>query len=291
MVKKQKTNEEFDADTETVIQMTNKNKLKIDEEKRKQRNKEAERRKRKHKKIKKILKAILFIGVVGGIIAFALTSPIFNIKNIRVVNNSNVPTSTIISLSGLKTGENLFAFIDLNVEKNIKENNYIEDVKIHRKLPDTIELEVKEREPQYSAQILESYAYISQQGYILEISKESKDLLILKGLKTPEEDLKEGNRLNLDDLERLEDVIKIMSIAKKYEINEKVTSIDISSQNDYIIYLEEEKKTIHIGDNTNMSDKMLNAVTIMEMEKEHEGDVFVNGELNNGFQPYFREKV
>ena len=30
---------------------------------------------------------------------------------------------------------------------------------------------------------------------------------------------------------------------------------------------------------------------IIEKEKGKEGDIFVNGDLNNKFQPYFREKV
>ena len=82
-----------------------------------------------------------------------------------------------------------------------------------------------------------------------------------------------------------------MNSAEKHKISEKITTIDISNKNDYIIYLEEEKKTIHLGNDTNISDKMLNAVTIMEKEKEKSGDIFVNGDLNNKFQPYFREQV
>ena len=36
---------------------------------------------------------------------------------------------------------------------------------------------------------------------------------------------------------------------------------------------------------------MLYAISIMEKEKGIEGDIYVNGDLNNKFQPYFREKV
>ena len=221
MAKRAKANEEFDIETETVIQMTNKNKLKKDEERRKIRDREVKKKKSKHKKVKLLIKIVLFIGIFGGVLAFALTSPIFNIKDIRVINNVNVPTSTIISLSGLKTGDNLFAFLDINVENKIKENAYIEKVKIHKKIPDTIELEVQERNPEYCVQVLESYAYIDQQGYILEVSKENRGLTVLKGAKTSEEELTEGNRLIIDDLDRLEDVIKITTLAKKYELGEK----------------------------------------------------------------------
>ena len=32
-------------------------------------------------------------------------------------------------------------------------------------------------------------------------------------------------------------------------------------------------------------------MAIIEAEKGKQGDIFVNGDLNNKFQPYFREKV
>lgn len=289
--KKKEPKDDFDLDTEMVIQMTNKNKMQKEEQQRKIQNQKEIKRKRRNKKIKFFIKLFLFIGLVSGGIIFALVSPIFNIQEITVINNANVPSDTIISLSELTTEENIFKFISITTIKKIKENPYIENAKIHRKLPNKIEIEVEEREPRYSIQILGSYAYISTQGYVLEISQDGKGMPIIKGTKTPEEEITAGKRLNEEDLNKLEDVIKIMNIAEKHQINEKITTIDISNKNDYIIYLEEQKKTIHLGNGSNLSDKILNAVTIMEKEKEKTGDIFVNGDLNNKFQPYFREQV
>lgn len=289
--KKREPDDDFDLDTEMVIQMTNRNKIKKEEEQRKIQNKKEIKKKKRNKKIKFFIKLILFIGVTAGGIIFAMVSPIFNIQEIRVTNNANVPSDTIVSLSELTTDENIFRFLSLSAINRIKQNPYIQDVKIHRKLPNAIEIEVQEREPRYSIKILESYAYVSSQGYILDISEDGKGLPIIKGAKTPEEELVAGNRLNSEDLDKLEDVIKIMNSAEKQKIGEKVTTIDISNKNDYIIYIEEQKKTIHLGNGTNLSDKMLNAVTIMEREKDKTGEIFVNGDLNNKFQPYFREQV
>ena len=55
--------------------------------------------------------------------------------------------------------------------------------------------------------------------------------------------------------------------------------------------LEEENKKVHLGDSANLSNKMLYVMAIIEAEKGKQGDIFVNGDLNNKFQPYFREKV
>lgn len=288
---KTRNEEEFDIETETVIQMTNKNKMRKEEQKRKELTKEARKRKKKIKRIKFLLKLIIFVGLISGAMIFSLTSPIFNIKKINVSNNSEISSDTVISLSGITQDENIFRFYKGSGTNKIKENPYIENVKIHRKLPNTVEIEVEERVAKYCVDYMQKYAYINIQGYILEISEDSKKLPIIYGITTNEEEVVPGNRLNNEDLSRLEDVIKIMNATTEKELDGKVTGIDISDKNKYILYLGEEKKNVHLGDATNLSNKMLYVVAIMEQEKEKEGDIYVNGDLNNKFQPYFREKV
>ena len=108
---------------------------------------------------------------------------------------------------------------------------------------------------------------------------------------TAEQEVSPNQRLNDEDLEKLEDVLRIMSSAKENNLDTEVTNIDISNKNEYIIYLEQENKYVHLGDTSNLSNKMLYVVAILEQEKENAGDIFVNGDLNNKFQPYFRQKV
>lgn len=283
--------DEFDLETETVLQMTNKNRMQKEEEKRKKISQEARKKRKKNKRIKTALKIILSVGIILGGVIFALTSPIFNIKDIKVMNNNQVSSDTIISLSELKQDENIFKFYKNNVINKIKENPYIENVKIQRKIPNKIEIEVKERVAKYSVDYMGKYAYINTQGYILEIAEESKDMTIIQGITTAEDEVVPGKRLNNDDLNKLEDVIKILDSANENGLEGKVTSIDISNKNEYSIYIEKENKKVHLGDSTNLSNKMLYVISIIEAEKGKQGDIFVNGDLNNKFQPYFREKV
>lgn len=288
----QKRNDDkFDLETETVIQMTNRNKEKQQEKEKRQAMQLERKRKRRNKKIKSIIKVIMLILIIGGGIVFTMTSPIFNIKDIKVLNNAQVPSETIVSLSGLVTNQNIFRFSSSSIKDKIKENPYIEIVEVHRKIPNTIEIEVQEREHNYNVSYMGKYAYINTQGYILEISEDNKAKPIIYGTSTSEEEISPGKRLNNDDLEKLEDIIKITNIAKENNIYDKITSIDISNKNDYIIYMEQEQKNVHLGDNSNISNKILYVSAILEQEKEHAGDIYVNGDLNNKFQPYFREKL
>lgn len=288
----QKKNEdEFDLETETVIQMTNRNKIQKDEKEKIQAMKMEKKRKRRNKKIKKILKIIVLLLIIIGGTTFAMVSPIFNIKDIKVLNNEKIASDTIISLSGLTSSQNIFRFSNSQVENQIKENPYIETVKINRKLPSTIEIEVTEKKHDYSVSFMGKYAYINKQGYILEISDDSQGKVIIYGTTTNEEEITPGKRLNTQDLEKMTDVIRITDIATENNLIDKVTSIDISNKNDYIIYMESEQKNIHIGDISNISNKMLYIIAILEQEKGKSGDIFVNGDLNNDFRPYFREKL
>ena len=282
---------DFDFETEEVIRMTNKNKLRKEQEKKEQLNKQERKRKKRNKKIKLVLKIVLLVGIIAGGTAFALISPIFNIKDIKVLDNNQVSSDTIISLSELKTGENIFRFSSNKAIDKIKENPYVENVKIHRKIPSTIEIKIEERIPTFSVDYMGKYAIINNQGYILEITDNNKELPIILNASTVEQEITTGQRLNDEDLEKLEDILKIMSSAKENNLDKEVTNIDISNRNEYIIYLEQENKYVHLGDSSNLSNKMLYVVAILEKEKENPGDIFVNGDFNNKFQPYFRQKV
>lgn len=283
--------DDFDIETEEVIQMTNKNKIKKDIETRRKIEKQEKKKRSRNKKIKFVLKITLLLAIIVGGITFAMVSPIFDIKSIEVKNNNKVSTEKIISLSQLKQGENIFRFISSNVEKSIKENAYIENVKIHRKLPDKIQIEVEERKHSFSVDFLGQYAYINTQGYILEISSDSAQKTIIHGISTKEEEVVVGKRLGEDDLEKLEDAIKIIHSAKEYNLDTKVTSIDISNKNNYTMYLQEEQKKVYLGNNSNLSNKILYVNAIIEQEKGKTGEIFANGDLNNKFKVYFRENL
>ena len=288
---KKREDEEFNSELDEAIKMTNRNKLKKEEEKRKRQSIQERKRKKRAKRIKTILKLLLLLGIIIGSTVFALTSPIFNIKEIEVVNNSSVTSEEIESLSGLKKGENLFRFLGSQVAKNIKENPYIKDIKISRKIPSKVQIMVEERVASFSVSFMGTYAYIDTQGYILKISEDSNSIPILNGVTTTEEKMVPGNRLEFEDLEKLEDVLKIMNVMSDNNLGDKITSIDISNKTEYILYLEEELKTIHLGDASNLENKILYVLSIMEKEKGKEGTIYTNGDLNNKFRPYFREKV
>ena len=113
----EKLNDEFDFETEQLIQMTNKNRIKKQERITKQNEIKEKKRKKRNKRVKLLIKLFLIVLLIGGAIIFAMTSPLFNIKEIKVTNNSQVSSDTIISLSEIKIDENIFKFYKGNASK------------------------------------------------------------------------------------------------------------------------------------------------------------------------------
>lgn len=300
-----KNNELFDFDKEIVIGMP---RISDDKEKNKKnkktsvntnKNKQNAKKKltkqqqiaiKKKKAILKIVKVLTLIIVIIGVSIYVALSPLFNIKEINVTGNSKLSKEEIISLSELKTDENTFKVSKKNIKNKVKANAYIENVKIRRKLPDKVEIIVVERVATYMIPFANSYIYINNQGYMLEITSQKAEMPAIVGISTPEEELHEGQRLISGDLVKLGEVLQIMESANANELVDLITKIDISNRQDYILTLEKEKKAIHLGDVSNLSTKMAYVKKILNDEKGVEGEILVNTDLTNK-GAVFREKV
>lgn len=233
--------------------------------------------------------SILFMVISIAIMAFL--TPMFNIAEIKVEGNNKVTTSNIINLSRIKVGQNIFKNNKGKIEKYIKENSYIDEVEIKRILPSTIEIRVSERVVEYQVQLISSYIYIDKNGNILENAETKEKAIVIEGFSTTEEELVAGKKLNKVDIDKLDRLNKIKDAIKQIDgIELSDVKINIKKDNENIIYLKSENKKIYIGDSSNLSNKMLYIKKILENEKENSGSIFINGDLNDGFKPYFREE-
>lgn len=245
----------------------------------------------KKKKKNRPYKIIILLLIIIGMTVFSMITPIFNITEIKIEGNSKIDKETIISLSGLNTGENIFRNLKSKVENSIEENSYIKEATMKRKLPGTIELKVKEREIVYQIQLIDGYIYLDNQGYILENNSKKEKVPILQGMTTSQDELLNSIRLNTEDLNKLNTIIKIMNAIKSIELQDKITEINAESTNEYILYLKSENKYIYLGDASNLNNKILYIQIMLKEEKENSGIMFINGDMNKGFKPYFREEI
>lgn len=244
----------------------------------------------KNNKRLKVLKALTLIILLIVATILILCSSLFNIKQINVKGNKELSEDKIISLSGLEIYTNTFKFRKIDIKENLKENAYIEDVVISRKLPATVEITIKERTPNYMLQFADSYVYINNQGYMLEISNEKLSLPILIGFTTDLSNIKAGNRINAEDLKKMNMVIKIYENLKNNNLGELVTKIDISNEKNYTLILEDEGKTIYLGDASDLNTRILYLKAILDEAQGKRGEIFLNVDLNSQ-KVYFRERI
>lgn len=247
---------------------------------------EAQKENKKNFVVQVIITLVLII--VCAFLVF--NSSLFNIKTIEVSGNSILSNNIVISLSTLNYDTNIFKFNKRKIMHAIEENAYVEDVKIKRKLPSTVEIEINERVTTFMIQYTDSYVYINNQGYMLEISTDKANVPIIVGFTTDLNNIKVGNRLDIKDLEKMNMIIRLYETAKNVELEEYITKIDISDTKEYKIYMDELGKTILLGDASDLNSKMLELKEILHKTQGKNGIVFLNVDLNTQ-KAYFRQNI
>lgn len=251
--------------------------------------KEVEKVSKKTSIIKWLIKWTILLLALGASIIMFMMSPLFNLSEVQVLNNEKLSSESIVSLSELNIGENIYKVTKRKLVNKIKQNAYVESVKVERKLPSKIAITIKERKTTFMLEYANSYVYINNQGYILEISEQKLECPIIMGYTTGEDNIKPGNRLNEEDLEKLSVVLKIVETANGNEIGNLITRINIADKQNYTLILEDEKKTVYLGDASNLSNRIPHLKVILKEEQGVEGEIFINGDLNKQ-KVYFRKK-
>lgn len=241
----------------------------------------------KNKKKNKIIKCIILIVLIITAIILFMMSSVFNIKEIKVVNNNKIQAEEIINLSTLKINNNMFKTTNKEIRNSIKTNAYIENVKIKRSINGVVTLDITERKPTYMLKFANAYVYINNQGYMLEMSETPLELPTITGFETSTEEIKEGNRLGVEDLKKLEDAIKIMNSISENTLSATIDNIDITEKTNYKLTINSENKIINFGEATNINVKLLKIEEIIQKEKGKEGEIY----FQSSEKTIFREKV
>lgn len=136
------------------------------------------------------------------------------------------------------------------------------------------------------------YIYVDKEGYILEVNSINNGNPILIGIITDFSELSIGNskiRLEQTDLEKLDVVNNIVETIKSNNIENSITSIDITDKKNFILHLENDGKEVYFGDGNDINTKVLYMKKILESEAGHTGIIYMNGNLDEGYV-YFKEQ-
>ena len=248
------------------------------------------KKKKNNRKIAILIRCTSLIVLIIVLLVFLMVSPMFNITKIYIEGNTILSNEKIISLSGVSLGENIFRISKPSIKSKLTSNAYIENVRINRELPNILKIEITERTIKYMIEYADGYVYINSQGYMIDISKEKKEVPIIIGYSTENTSIEVGNRLSNEDLERLQVANKIIKETDSNEITNLVTKINISNDKNYTLILESQGKTIYLGNCSDITTRIARLKAILEKTEGEEGEIFIDGNLSTDL-PRFRKNV
>ncbi|MCR1933229.1 cell division protein FtsQ/DivIB [Clostridium tepidum] len=231
--------------------------------------------KKRRKRIKKI--AILFVFLISILVTLCLKIPYFNIESIEVQGNVNISKEEIKNISTIKIGNNIFYANKKNAIENILLNPYIEEVKITKKLPNKLQIYIKEREALFYNKVEKDFFIISKNGCLLEKRKDIQNmkLINLQGFEFNQSKI--GNPIKAKD-ERSVKILNDFGVLLKNNSSDIVfTELDLRNLLDIRIYCKD--ISVKIGTSDQLEKKLNTAINILkrdELKKAKKGYVDVS---------------
>lgn len=139
------------------------------------------KRKKKHYLLRLIIIVCILIG--AGLI---MHLDHFDVDGIAVIGNEDISDDEIVKLSEIRMGQCIFDVHPLIVQHRIKQNLYIEDVDVDRKLPDKVEITVTERQGNAQVRMGKKYVVIDNELEVIDISDKEMQATLIENVKTKE---------------------------------------------------------------------------------------------------------
>lgn len=177
--------------------------------------------------------------LLGGVIAYALNSPTFQLSEVKILNSGPLSQEEAFRFCELQRGENLVTLDLVNVQQVIKRKHpEFKEVLVRRVLPNRIEVTLKRRTP--AAQVVFSkYMQVDKDLILLPGSSPVpfRNLTIIQGSPIPLGGLNVG--LALKDLATMK-ALKVAEIVKRSDVLKKhlLTKVDISDRKNIVLVVD-----------------------------------------------------
>lgn len=197
-----------------------------------------------------ILGAVLVIGTALGVAVsaerYALSSPRFGVKELKLSGAQRLTSARVRDLAGLSDTTNLFALDLAGVEASLLKDPWLGSVRVTRRLPSTLEVTVTEREARAITPVNDGLYLVSKQGEPFKQIEagDPVDLPVITGL-SPERLQRDRSR-ELDRLSTALDVIaqyERLTLSRIYPLEE----VHLTDGGAISITLGKEGVVVHLG--------------------------------------------
>ncbi len=193
-------------------------------------------------------------------ILLLLFLPVFNVTDIQVTGNELVSADTITAIAK-KNSTNIFAYNKHKTKKALEQNNYIQEARVIKHFPRTIEIRVTERKIRGYVEYTGSYLCLSDNGLVIDVKNEiTYPAPVIMGLKFDSFTL--GEPLKTDNPEAFDSLIELSELFSKYQLINNVLKVDISDPRDIRFYCGSVQ--VIYGKNDGSTNRILTLIEILK---------------------------
>lgn len=177
------------------------------------------------------IQAAFFILLFGLSTYVLLQSPIFSVKNIEIIGRSDISQQELVKLSGVALGNNIFKLNLQEGQRKIQLLPAVKDVKITRKFPSTVIIQLTERKPVALIPVKNNFIEIDEEAvYIRQGKIEQKSIPIITGCNVG--DVKLGEKIKNS---KVQTALQVMADLPAEMLN-ILSEVHIDDQGRVVIY-------------------------------------------------------
>ena len=211
----------------------------------------AEERKKRNriKRRKRILGTLRFIIIVVAIYSFIFYTPFFKVKTISVEGATASSSESVISASGIVTGQHILKINKKEAVSGIEKLAYVKNATVKRSFPNKVKLIVQEGKVCANIALAEGFAAIDETGKVMEITDAVKVPPAVYGLTVKKSEV--GKKITIDEQDKFDIIIEYINQLNIQALSVPYVSITL---NDGEIWLELENGVlVYFGNNDDVS--------------------------------------
>lgn len=188
---------------------------------------ERQKKKKRRRMISRIGIAVLVLLAI----VFAPTI-FFQVSKINVTGDTRYTSEQLIKSTGVEQGDNMFFLDTKQIAADLKdEYPYLDAVKLRRKLPSTLQIEVSDRTAALSIEQNGKYLILDMSGKVLEKTKSAaKGTAKVTGV--PMKGLHVGDTVDEDKYGKAASVMKLLELTDQYGMKKHIKTIDVEKAYD-----------------------------------------------------------
>ncbi len=211
-----------------------------------------------HKKQKMRIKkgkVLKILGIIIGVFVVLYLlgcTPFFQVNRYVVEGNMALTDEKVVALSGIEQGDNIFYADTWGAKRSLRQNPFVEDAQVRRKLPDQIVIQLKERRSVGYLVTTDGYVQVGEDGRLLAIqqSLSNYNLPVISGVELSELPAIGGFIQN----EKLKQALEVLQHCDQSLLN-NIAELNVG-QDYYILAYTNQKVEVRLGGLENMEQRL-----------------------------------